>query len=227
VLSRTTGGFPNFNLNAGTAGRSLVAMMILRSSASSPFVRKVRIAIGMLGLEGRTEIRDADLNDPGDSLRRQNPLGKIPALVTDDGGVLYDSRVILEYLDHLAGGGRILPHEPAARFAALTLQALCDGALDASVLIVYESRYRPPEMRVPAWIDRQAGKVERTLAALEAAPPALSATPHVGHIALACLLGYRDLRFDTTWRAGCPRLHAWHDAFAAAVPAFAATVPSA
>ena len=201
-------------------------MMILRSSASSPFVRKVRIAIGMLGLEGRTEIRDADLNDPGDSLRRQNPLGKIPALVTDDGGVLYDSRVILEYLDHLAGGGRILPHEPAARFAALTLQALCDGALDASVLIVYEGRYRPPELRVAAWIERQADKVTRALAALETQAPALSGAPHVGQISLACLLGYRDFRFDGSWRQTHPRLHAWHDAFAAAVPAFAATAPA-
>ena len=115
-------------------------MMILRSSASSPFVRKVRIALGVLGLEGRTDVRDADLNDPADSLRRQNPLGKIPALITDDGDALYDSRVILEYLDGLAGGGRILPRAPASRFAALTLQALCDGALDASVLIVYEGR---------------------------------------------------------------------------------------
>ena len=201
-------------------------MMILRSSASSPFVRKVRIAVGVLGLESRIEIREADLNDPADSLRRQNPLGKIPALLTDDAGVLYDSRVILDYLDHVAGGGRILPREPAARFPALTLQALCDGALDASVLIVYESRYRPADMHVQTWIDRQAGKVERTLAALEVEPPDLSTPPHVGHIALACLLGYRDLRFDTSWRAACPRLHAWHDAFASTVPAFAATAPN-
>ena len=78
-----------------------------------------------------------------------------------------------------------------------------------------------------SWVDRQSSKVERALAALEAAPPVLSPIPNVGHITLACLLGYRDLRFGTTWRAACPRLHAWHDAFAAAVPAFAATAPSA
>jgi glutathione S-transferase len=198
-------------------------MMILHSSPFSPFVRKVRMAVSLLGLDDHVETRDADLNDPGDPLRRQNPLGKIPALVRQDGSVLYDSRVILEYLDHLAGGDRIIPREPEARFAALTLQALCDGALDASVLIVYESRYRPPEMHVQSWLERQAGKVERALAALETAPPPLSATPHVGSIALACLLGYRDLRFDTSWRSTHPRLHAWHDAFAAAVPAFAAT----
>jgi glutathione S-transferase len=202
-------------------------MMILHSSPFSPFVRKVRIAVSLLGLADRVEMREADLNDPADPLRGQNPLGKIPALVREDGGVLYDSRVILEYLDHLAGGGRLIPREPEARFAALTLQALCDGALDASVLIVYESRYRSPEMRVESWVQRQAGKVERALATLEAAPPqSPSAMPHAGEIALACLLGYRDLRFDSTWRSTHPRLHAWHDAFAAAVPAFAATAPA-
>jgi glutathione S-transferase len=201
-------------------------MMILRSTAASPFVRKVRIAVRMLDLGDRIEERETDLNDPADAIRRQNPLGKIPALVREDGSVLYDSRVILDYLDHLAGGGRIVPRDPEARFAALTMQALCDGALDASVLIVYEGRYRPPEMRVAAWIERQADKVARTLAALEAAPPPLSGTPHVGQIGLACLLGYRDFRFDGSWRQTHPRLHAWHDAFAAAVPAFAATAPA-
>ena len=198
-------------------------MMILHSTAASPFVRKVRIAVRMLGLGDRVAEREADLNDPADAIRQQNPLGKIPALTREDGSTLYDSRVILDYLDQLAGGGRIVPREPEARFAALTLQALCDGALDASVLIVYEGRYRPAEMRVQSWIERQAGKVDRALAALETQAPPLSGMPHVGQIALACLLGYRDFRFDGSWRATHPRLHAWHDAFAAAVPAFAQT----
>jgi glutathione S-transferase len=151
--------------------------MILRSTPASPFVRKVRIAIGLLGLADKIEIQETDLNDPADTIRRQNPLGKIPALLLDDGSVLYDSRVILEYLDHLAGGGKIIPREPAARFAALCLQALCDGVLDASVLIVYENRYRKEEQRVQGWIDRQAGKVKRALGAIEAAPPALTPMP--------------------------------------------------
>jgi glutathione S-transferase len=201
-------------------------MMILHSTAASPFVRKVRIAVRLLGLDERITERETDLNDPADSIRRQNPLGKIPALTREDGSTLFDSRVILDYLDHLAGGGRIVPRDPEARFAALTLQALCDGALDASVLIVYEGRYRPPELRVAAWIERQADKVTRALAALETQAPALSGAPHVGQIALACLLGYRDFRFDGSWRQTHPRLHAWHDAFAAAVPAFAATAPA-
>jgi len=197
--------------------------MILRSSAASPFVRKVRIAIALLGLDSKIEVRETDLNDPADTIRAQNPLGKIPALVLDDGTTLYDSRVILEYLDHLAGGGRIIPRDPAARFPTLRLQALCDGILDACVLIVYESRYRPEDKRVQAWLDRQAGKVKRALEALEGAPPPLTPMPDAGQIALACVLGYRDLRFDEGWRKDYPRLLAWHDKFAAQVPAFAAT----
>ena len=197
--------------------------MILRSSAASPFVRKVRIAIALLGLDGKIDVRETDLNDPADTIRAQNPLGKIPALVLDDGTTLYDSRVILEYLDHLAGGGRIIPRDPAARFETLRLQALCDGILDACVLIVYESRYRPEDKRVQAWLERQAGKVKRALDALEAAPPPLTPMPDAGQIALACVLGYRDLRFDEGWRKDYPRLLAWHDKFAAQVPAFAAT----
>ncbi len=201
--------------------------MILRSSAASPFVRKVRVAIALLGLDGKIEVRETDLNDPTDTIRAQNPLGKIPALVLDHGTTLYDSRVILEYLDHLAGGGRIIPRDPAARFATLRLQALCDGILDACVLIVYESRYRPEDKRVQAWLDRQADKVKRALDALEAAPPPLTPMPDVGEIALACVLGYRDLRFPgDDWRSRYPRLRAWLDKFSAQVPAFAATKAS-
>jgi glutathione S-transferase len=199
--------------------------MILRSNPASPFVRKVRIAASVLGFDGRIEIVAADTADPADTLRRQNPLGKIPALVLDDGVVLYDSRVIVEYLDHLAGGGRLIPAEPKARFRALRLQALADGVMDASVLLVYEGRWREPDRREPKWVDHQSGKVERALAALEASAAELAPRPEIGEIALACALGYRDFRFGGTWRAEHPRLVAFLDAFAAAVPAFAATRP--
>ena len=198
-------------------------MMILRSSPASPFARKVRIAISLLGLADKIEVTATNLDDAADSVRTQNPIGKIPVLVLEDGTAYYDSRVILEYLDHLAGGGRIVPREAKARFEALRLQALCDGIMDASLMLVYEGRYRPAEMKVQSWLDRQNGKVARGLTALEAAPPALSAPPDVGQIALACLLGYRDLRFGGTWRKEYPKLVAWHDKFAAQVPAFAAT----
>jgi glutathione S-transferase len=200
--------------------------MILRSAAASPFVRKVRIAASILGLDGRITLEPADTVDPADSVRAQNPLGKIPALVLDDGVVLFDSRVILDYLDHLAGGGRIVPAEPNARFAALRLQALADGLMDASILLVYEGRWRDPAKHEPKWVEHQTGKVARALAALEAAPPALDPTPNVGQITLACALGYRDFRFQGTWRKDHPRLVAWLDAFAAVVPAFAATKPA-
>ena len=202
-------------------------MMILRSSPASPFGRKVRIAASLLGLADKLDVRETDLNDPADSIRVQNPVGKIPTLVLDDGDVLYDSPVILDYLDHVAGGGRIIPREPKARFAALRLQALCDGILDASLLLVYEGRYRPAEMKVQSWVDRQADKVTRGLTALEQAPPALAAVPDVGQITLACALGYRDFRFSGTWRDGHPKLVAWLDKFSAQVPAFAATKPPA
>jgi glutathione S-transferase len=202
-------------------------MMILRSSPLSPFGRKVQIAILLLGFDNDVKIERADPSDPNDGVRQINPLGKIPVLIADDGGAIYDSRVILEYLDARAGGGRIIPRDGVQRFAALRLQALCDGILDASILTLYEGRWRKPEMREPKWLDHQAGKVSRALAALEAAPPPLDSVPqvlpHVGQIALACALGYRDLRFGGTWRGEHPRLVAWLDNFAARVPAFAAT----
>jgi len=205
-------------------------MMILRSSPASPFGRKIRIAIALLGLDKDVKVEAADTSDANDSVRLQNPLGKIPVLLGEDGIAHYDSRVILEYLDHRAGGGKIIPLEPDQRFAALRLQALCDGILDASILGVYEGRWRSPEKHEPKWIEHQAGKVERALGVLESAPPALAASPrlpHVGQIALACALGYRDFRFGGTWRGQHPRLVAWLDSFAARVPAFAATTPKA
>jgi glutathione S-transferase len=200
-------------------------MLTLRSSPASPFVRKVRIAAGILGLERDIAIVPADTIDRNDTIRQQNPLGKIPALVLEDGTVLFDSRVILEYLDHRAGGGVIVPKDATARFAALRLQALADGIMDASILLIYEGRFRPAERHEPKWVDHQAGKVARGLAALEAAPPALDAVPNIGQITLACALGYRDFRFQGTWRKDHPRLVAWLDQFAARVPAFAATKP--
>ncbi|MGE3146818.1 MAG: glutathione S-transferase family protein [Pseudorhodoplanes sp.] len=198
-------------------------MMILRSSPPSPFGRKVKIAAAILGLDGEITVEASDTNDPADSLRVQNPLGKIPILVLEDGSTLFDSRVIAEYLDHRAGGGRIIPKEPAARFAVLRMQALCDGLLDASLLQVYEGRFRAEDRRDAKWTAYQADKVTRALGVLETAPPGLGATPDLGQIALACALGYQDLRFKGTWRAGYPKLVAWLDEFAARVPSFAKT----
>jgi glutathione S-transferase len=201
-------------------------MMILRSAAASPFGRKVRIAAGILGLTDEIKVEPADPTNADDSIRQQNPLGKIPALLTDDGTAIYDSRVILEYLDHRAGGGRILPREWNARLGALRMQALCDGILDAAILLVYESRWRDAAKHEPKWVAHQTGKVARGMTVLAAAPPAIDATPDVGQITLACVLGYLDLRFEGRWRSDYPPLVPWLDAFAAKVPAFAATTPA-
>jgi glutathione S-transferase len=205
--------------------------MILRTSPPSPFGRKARIAISLLGFDGEVKIEAADPTDANDSVRRQNPLGKIPVLIAEDGTAYYDSRVILDYLDDRAGGGKIVPRDAKARLVTLRLQALCDGILDASILTVYEARWRPAEHHVEKWVAHQIGKVTRGLNALEAAPPELDADakalpqplPNVGQISLACALGYRDLRFGEGWRADHPRLVAWLDKFAARVPAYAAT----
>ena len=151
----------------------------------------------------------------------QNPLGKIPVLVLEDGSSLYDSRVIAEDLDHLAGGDRLFPADPTRRFAALRLQALGDGICDAALLLRYETASRPEAARYEAFIDLQQGKIDRALKALEAAPP--RGAVDIGHIALATALGYLDLRFDAAWRAGHPGLVAWLDAFAKNTPSFEAT----
>lgn len=132
-------------------------MPVLRSSPASPFGRKVKIAAAVLGLSGEITVEMTDTTDPNDSIRKQNPLGKIPALVLDDGKVLYDSRVIVEYLDHLAGGGKVLPQGPS-RFDVLTLQALANGLMDASILQVYETRFRPEERRDQDWARLSGGQ---------------------------------------------------------------------
>jgi glutathione S-transferase len=197
-------------------------MLTLRSSPASPFGRKVKICADLLGLLDRIQVTEADTLDPNDSLRRQNPLGKIPALILEDGSALYDSRVIVDYLDHLAGGGRIIP-SGEARFAALREQALADGIQEAALLQVYEGRWRPEDKRERSWIEHQQGKIERGLAHAEAHLATPAERVHVGHVSLACALGYLDLRMEGRWRAHHPGLVAWLDDFAARVPAFEKT----
>jgi glutathione S-transferase len=198
--------------------------MKLRGSALSPFVRKVRMAILHLGFEKRVEEMRADPNDPADSLRQQNPLGKIPALIADDGTVIYDSRVILEYLDHLAGGGIIIPDGWPARQDVLIRQALCDGIMDAGILIVYEGRHRPEAIHHPPWLDYQRGKAARGVAMLAKAPPD-PAHFDVSTIAMSCMLGYLDFRRQIDWRKDQPALVTWLDRFRALHKEFDATTP--
>ena len=196
--------------------------MLLRTSLTSPFGRKARMAALHLSLMDRIRIETADPLNPDDPLRKDNPLGKIPALIPDGGKAIYDSRVILEYLDHLAGGGKIIPKDMDARIACLTMQALGDGIMDAAILIVYEARHRPEAIHHKPWLDYQRGKVERGLAAFSAAPPD-PRNFNAGTIALACALGYIDWRKQVDWRALQPSLVTWLDTFRAAHSVFDAT----
>jgi glutathione S-transferase len=198
-------------------------MMLLRSALPSPFGRKVKIAAALLGLSDEISVIQTDTVDPKDPLRSDNPLGKIPTLVLEDGLVVYDSATIVEYLDMRAGGGRLIPKGGIERIRALTLQSLADGLMEAALLQVYEGRWRDAAKHEAKWLEHQGGKVARALAWLEANPPDMAGGVDVGHVSVACALGYLDLRFKGAWRADHPRLVAWLDAFAARVPAFEKT----
>ncbi|MDG4720628.1 MULTISPECIES: glutathione S-transferase family protein [Thalassospira] len=197
--------------------------MILRSSGPSPFGRKVKIAAKILGIYDQLTVEMSNTADPEDSLRQQNPLGKIPILLLDDGRKLFDSRVICEYLDAQVDGVTLHPTESDARWEALTLQALGDGIIDAAILQVYETRLRPEEKQFADWLSYQGDKVKRSLDHLGNNVPSLDGDLTIGHVAIACALGYLDLRFDGAWRATYPGLVTWLDAFRARVPAFDAT----
>lgn len=201
-------------------------MPVLRSSPASPFGRQIKIAASVLGLSGKITVEMTDTNDPGDTIRKQNPLGKIPALVLDNGDVIYDSRVILDYLNELAGGDRLIPAKGEARYKVLTLLALANGLMDAALLRVYEGRFREENERSEKWLAYQGEKVARALAVLEAQPPATVSpgdVPDAARIAVACALGYLDLRFEGKWREDHPNLVKWLDDFAAAIPSFEET----
>ena len=198
--------------------------MILRTSLTSPFGRKPRLAAAVLGLADRIEVVVANFLDDTDSLRAQNPLGKIPTLLLADGSALYDSRVIAEYFDYLAGGNRIIPAEPAARFAALKLQAIGDGILDAGVLRRLETIFRDEPLWSERWLGYQCGKMNRALDVLEATPPS-DTDILVGEIAVACSLGFIDFRLGDDWRAGRSRLAGWFERFATRCPGFIESIP--
>jgi glutathione S-transferase len=201
------------------------AAMILHWSPRSPFVRKVMVTAHELTLADRIEtVRTlAAMSEPNARLMRDNPLSKIPTLVLDDGTALYDSIVICEYLDGLAGGNRLFPAEPARRLDAMRRHALANGLLDLLVLRRNE-RDRPDGARSDPHLTAFAVKTAATLAAMEREAQGIAAMPFdIGHVTLGCALAYLDFRFAADdWRSGHPRLAAWHAAFAAR-PSAAAT----
>ena len=187
--------------------------MKLFYSSHSPFVRKVRVTAMVLGLDDQIELVDSPTTpietDPG--VAGANPLGKIPALITDDGDTLFDSRVICEYLIALAGNETLLPPPGPDRWTVLRQQALADGLMEAAILRRYEGFLRPEDKRWADWDAAQKRKIDNALDAFEAGVDELKG-PTIGMIAAACALGYLDLRFaDDDWRQGRPRLAEWYE----------------
>ena len=187
----------------------------LLGAVASPFVRKVRVLIAEAGIEGIAfeTVQSSPLGGE-DRINTANPLGKIPALLRDEGPTIYDSRVITRFLDarHHAG---VYPE--ARLWEVLTLEATAEGIMDAAVGMVYETRFRPEASRFEPWIDGQWTKVARALDAIEAQWMShLSGPLDMGQIAVGCALGYLDLRHaDRDWRAARPDLAAWFDGFGA------------
>ena len=198
--------------------------MKLRYSPASPYVRKVTVVAHETGLIDRIEIVPTNVWASDTDIGRDNPLGKVPALTTDGGEVLFDSPVICEYLDSIHDGAKLYPPSGGARWTALRRMALADGILDAGVLRRLESLRKEPE-RSPAWIERQRTAVERGLDALEEEASALGAGVTIGHVAIGCALGWFDFRFPAdNWRHRRPALAAWYATFAAR-PSMIRTVP--
>ncbi len=205
--------------------------MKLRYSPTSPYVRKVSVTAIELGLAARIERVPTDTQDRDSGLAEHNPLGKVPALILDDGAVLYDSPVICEYLDTLHDGPRMFPAAGPERWAALRQQALADGILDAAILRMIETLRRPEALRWQRWIAHQTAKMMRAADQFEAeaATPegALEGPLTIGRVAAGCALGYLDFRFpELDWRGGRPKLAAWYEKFAQR-PAMRQTTPKA
>lgn len=201
--------------------------MKLRYSATSPYVRKVLVSAMETGQDGQIERIATDVWSPETDIVDDNPLGKVPTLITDDGLVLCDSPLICEYLDSRHQGRKLIPPAGRERWAALNFQVLGSGILDAAVAQIVEHRVRTPEQRSDAWLARQSGKIAATLDHLEqdAAAGAFNGPVTLGTITLGCALGYLDFRFaEQDWRQDRPALAAWYNGFAKR-PAMLATVP--
>ncbi len=185
--------------------------MKLRYSPASPFVRKVWLAVAELGLEDRVEQVPTNPMKREDVLGSPNPLGKVPCLESDDGAVLYDSPVIIEYLDAEFGANRLIPKFGPARWTALRRQALADGMIESTVLCFIEGM-RKPERQSAGWVAHNRAAVERGIAALEAEDLAGEVT--VGHITIAVALEMADIHFaELGWRDSHPKLAQWFAEF--------------
>lgn len=188
-------------------------MMTLLGALASPFVRKVRVLLMETGQDdiAMQEVATTPVATAPE-VAAANPVGKIPALIRDDGPALYDSRVITRYLDSRAGGR----YYPAARlWEVLTLEATAEGIIEAALAMTYEARIRPENLRYAPWVEGQWAKAARALTAVNDRWMSHLAGPlDMGHIAMGCALGYIDFRHDDRgWRQGNTALADWYATF--------------
>ena len=201
--------------------------MKLLGSVPSPYTRKVRIVLAEKKIE--CEFESVDVNPPENPVNAFNPLGKVPALVMDDGTALFDSRVIAEFLDAVSPLARLIPDENRERVAVRRWEALADGCLDAGLLIRYES-LRPNKERSAAWTAKQTGKLKRGLAMIAAElgerPWCHGDRYTLADIAVGCCLGWVEFRKPAgiDWRSAYPNLDRYYDRLMER-PAFADTAP--
>jgi len=191
--------------------------MKLYWSSRSPFVRKVMVFAHECGLAERIGcVRTVvAMTKPNVDLLPVNPTGKIPTLLLDDGSALYDSAVICEYLDSLHGGPRLFPESGPARWTALRRHALGNNLTD-NLMLWRNETLRPQPQQSPEILAAFELKVRNAVAALEHEAAALAADPvSIGHVAIACALGYIDFRFAALdWRTGHDRIARWYETFA-------------
>lgn len=199
--------------------------MKLRYSPTSPYVRKVMVVAKETGLDGKIQTVETKLGPDSDILQ-QNPLGKVPTMILDDGFVIFDSPVICEYVDSQSKGAKMFPPAGPARWKALAMQALGDGLMDASLSRRGEMM-RPADKQSPDALTKQAGVMNRALDALEKRVGELDGPVTIGQVTVGCALGYLDLRFaDDQWRKSRPKLAAWFETFSKR-PSMSSTVPPA
>ena len=191
-------------------------------STASPFVRKVMVFAHETGLADSIGLVPGNVWAADTEITKDNPLGKVPALVTPD-GVFAGSYLCCEYLDSLHAGARLIPADPRERWPALQLHAFADGIIEAAVASVVEQLRRPKEFVYQGMVDRQSAKINRTLDKI--ASMALPRTPDIATITLGCALGYLDFRMpQLAWRDGRAALSRWYGSFAAR-KSMQATIP--
>ena len=193
--------------------------MKLLGSLTSPYVRKVRVVMAEKKLDFQFDLEDVWATD---QILKSNPLGKVPCLVMEGGEAVFDSRVIVEYLDTLSPVGKLIPPPGRERIEVRTWEALADGLLDASILARLEATWggRTAAQRSQVWIDRQMSRVTAALASMSQGlgeKPWCSGNHFtLADIAVGCALGYLDYRFaHIDWRAAHPNLVKLHDKLSA------------